>query len=192
MLRRVAALAGTLAMLASAAPAADPKPIETFKAYAVSLGSGRSSQLTININRWSTDEEREMLLQTLQEFGRDKLIDALMKIRPPVGYMRAPNSLAYDLYYARDNVAPDGSRHVVIATNRYVNFREVASSTRSMKYQLTLIEIHIDKDGKGEGKMVPAAMVSWDKEKKKLEIENYQTFPIDLMKVTSSRPKAKS
>ena len=191
MRRRIAALALVLVTLASTTLADKTKPIETFKAFAASLGSGRSSVLTITINRWSTDEEREMLLETLQEFGRDKLIDALMKIRPPVGYMRAPNSLGYDLYYARDHPDPDGSRRVVIATNRYVNFREAAANTRSMKYQLTLIEIHLDKDGKGEGKMVPAAMVSWDKEKKKIEIENYQTFPVDLLSVTASKPKAK-
>ena len=192
MRRRMTFLAAVLVLLASTAPAASPKPIETFKAFAASLGTGRTSVLTITLNRWSTDEEREMLLETLQEFGRDKLIDALTKIRPPVGYMRAPNSLGYDLYYARNHPNPDGSRRVVIATNRYVNFREAANNTRSMKYQLTLIELHLDKDGKGEGKMVPAAMVSWDKEKKKIEVENYNALPVDLINVQTTQPKMKS
>ena len=31
-----------------------------------------------------------------------------------------------------------------------------------MQYQFTLIELHIDKNGKGGGKLVPAAKVSWD------------------------------
>jgi hypothetical protein len=73
--------------------------------------------------------------------------------------------------------ALDGSRRIVIATNRRVSFREVASNTRSMQYQLTLIEIHLDKDGKGEGKMVPAAKVSWDKKDKKIEVEDTPPFP---------------
>jgi hypothetical protein len=30
-----------------------------------------------------------------------------------------------------------------------------------------LIEIHLDKSGKGEGKLVPAAKVSWDKQPRK-------------------------
>ncbi|MGE5277460.1 MAG: hypothetical protein ACM3SU_10735, partial [Acidobacteriota bacterium] len=79
-------LAGTVFL-----PAEKAKPIETFRAFAASLGTGRASAVDITINRWSTDEEREMLLTTLQEFGPDKLLDALMKIRPPVGYMRTPN-----------------------------------------------------------------------------------------------------
>lgn len=188
MNRWIAVLAAAQLALSGSLPAAEPKPIETFKAFAASLGTGQSSVLTITINRWSTDEEREMLLTTLQEFGRDKMIDALQKIRPPVGWMRLPNAIGYDLYYARNHPNPDGSRRVVIATNRLVNFREAAGNTRSMQYQLTLIEIHIDKDGKGEGKMVPAAKVSWDKKEKKIEVENYNALPVDLLSVQATKP----
>jgi hypothetical protein len=164
------------------------KPIETFTAFAASLGTGKSGVVNITINRWSTDEEREMLLTTLQEFGQNKLLDALEKIRPPIGYMRTPNSLGYDLYYARNIPNPDGSRRVVLATNRPVAFREAANSARSMQYQFTLVEMRIGKDGKGEGKMVPAARVSWDKDAKKLEIENYGALPVDLLSVTAKTP----
>ena len=192
MHRRRAAVPILVALLVLAGPALltaeKAKPIETFTAFAASLGTGRSSRVDITINRWSTDEEREMLLTTLQEFGPDKLLDALMKIRPPVGYMRTPNSLGYDLFYARNNPNPDGSRKVVLATNRRVAFREAANNTRSMQYQFTLIEIHLDKSGKGDGKMVPAAKVTWDKDAKKLEIENYQALPVDLLRVTAKTP----
>src|SRR5215510_11777246 len=188
MKRRIAILAAALLTLSGGLPAADPKPIETFKAFAASLGTGQASLLTVTITRWSTDEEREMLLTTLQEFGRDKLIDALMKIRPPVGYMRLPNTIGYDLYYARNHPNPDGSRRIVLATDRDVNFREAAKNTRSMQYRLTLIEIHLGKDGKGEGKLVPAAKVSWDKKGKKIEVENYNALPVDLLNVQAAKP----
>ena len=171
--------------LAGGAMTAAPKPIESFRAFAVGLGTGKAGIIDIDIYRWSTDEEREALLTTLVEFGPDKLLDALEKIRPPVGYIRTPTSLSYDLYYARDNPAPDGGRRIVLATNRRVSFREAANNTRSMQYQFTLIEIHLDKDGKGEGKLVPAAKVSWDKETKRIEIENYNALPVDLTTVTT-------
>ncbi len=174
--------------IASVALAQKSKPVETFSAFAASLGTGRSSVINVTVNRWSTDEERESLLTTLQEFGSDKLVDALQKIRPPVGFMRTPNSRGYTLYYARNIPNPDGSRRVVIATDRPVAFGEAANSTRSMQYRVTLIELHLDKDGKGEGKMVPAAKISWDKDKKKLEIENYGALPVDLMSVKAKTP----
>src|SRR5580765_8954199 len=72
--------------------------VEKFSAIGVHMGKGRSSRIDIVIRRWSTDEEREKLLTTLQEFGQDKLLDALMKIRPPAGYMRTANSMGYDLF----------------------------------------------------------------------------------------------
>jgi hypothetical protein len=139
------------------------------------------------VYRWSTDEEREALLTTLQEFGPDGLLKALEKIRPPVGRMRTPGSIGWDLYYARNNPLPDGSRRVILATNRRVAFREVANNTRSMQYQFTLIEMRIDKHGNGEGKLVPAAKVSWDRDSKRIEIENYSALPVDLLKVTSKK-----
>jgi hypothetical protein len=162
-----------------------PKPIETFKAFSAALGTGKTGVIIIDIFRWSTDEEREILLTTLVEFGPDKLLDALPRIRPPVGSIRTTTTLAYDLYYARNNSAPDGGRHVVLATNRRVNLREASNSTRSMEYQFTLVEIHLDKDGKGEGKLVPAAKVSWDKASKKIEIENYNALPVDLINIVA-------
>jgi len=165
------------------------KPIETFTCFAANMQRGNAGVIDINIYRWSTDQEREMLLTTLQEKGRDALIDALMSIRPRVGYMRTPNSIGYDLFYARNNVQPDGSRHIVLATNRRVAFKEAQNNTRSMQYQLTAIEIHLDKDGKGEGKMQPAAKISWDAKDKKIELENYNALPIDLVNVTAKTPK---
>lgn len=181
-------LAVLFLMGAAGAAAREEKPIEKFTAFAASLGTGKAGTVEIAISRWSTDEERERLLTTLQEFGRDKLIDELQKIRPPVGYIRTPTSLAYDLYYARNHPAPDGGRRIVLATNRRVSFREAAYNTRSMQYQFTLVELHIDKNGKGDGKIVPAAKVTWDKDAKRIEIENYNALPVDLLQVTQKTP----
>ena len=179
---------GLLLAAAAIALARVPKPIESFTAFAASLGTGKTAVVEIDVFRWSTDAERERLLTTLQEFGPDKLVDALMKIRPPVGSLRTPGSLSYDLYYARNIPAPDGGRRVILATNRPVSFRELVNNTRSTQYQLTLIEIHIGRDGKGEGKLVPAAKVSWDRQAKRIEIENYDALPVDLLNVTAKTP----
>src|SRR5678816_2554301 len=192
-MRRIAAmglLAITALFTAGVLISEDEKPIETLTCFAANMQRGNASVIDIAIYRWSTDQEREMLLTTLQEKGRDALIDALMSIRPRVGYMRTPNSIGYDLFYARNNPQPDGSRRIVVATNRRVAFGEAANNTRSMQYQLTAIEIHLDKDGKGEGKMQPAAKISWDARDKKIELENHNALPIDLVNVTSKGPKS--
>lgn len=167
--------------------AADQKPIETYTAFAASLGTGRTAIVDLRVTRWSTDQEREMLLTTLQEFGRERLLSALEKL-PPVGTIRTSNSIGYDLYYAREHKEADGSRRVFLATNRPVSFRELLNNTRSKDFQFTLIELRLGPDGKGEGKLVPAAKVSWDKDAKRIEIENYSALPVDLLQVTANNP----
>lgn len=174
-----------VASLASTTLAQNAKPIETFTAFAANVGTGETSLTEISVSRWSTDQEREMLLTTLQEFGPGKLVDALSKIRPPVGYIYTPGRVRDYFLYARNDVLPDGSRHVVLATNRPAI---VLSSARSTQYQVTLVEIHLGADGKGEGKLVPAAKISWDKDAKKIEIENYNALPTDLLQVTAKKP----
>jgi len=180
-------IASTLAGFAGTSLAAD-KPIEKFEAFAAALGTGRAGLIEIGVTRWSTDQEREKLLTTLMEFGSNKLADELSKIRPPVGYLRTPSSVGYDLFYARNHPNPDGTRRVVLATNRPVTFREVTNAQRSTQYQVTVIELHIGADGKGEGKMVPAAKIHWDNATKTIEIENYSALPVDLLSVKSVKP----
>ena len=57
-----------------------------------------------------------------------------------------------------------------------------------MDYQFTIIELRLGANGEGEGKIVPAAKVTWDHEAKRLEIENYNALPVDLTKVTAKAP----
>ncbi len=175
-------IASTLLSATNLVRAEDPKPVETYTAFAASLGTGKTALVDIAVTRWSTDQEREMLLTTLQEFGRDKLVDTLQKL-PPVGTIRTSNSLGYDLYYAREHRAADGGRRVILATNRRLSFRELLNNTRSKDYQFTLIELRLPPDGKGEGKLVPAAKVTWDKDAKRIEIENYSALPVELLQV---------
>jgi hypothetical protein len=174
-------------LLSAVLALADSQPVLKLTAFAASLERGKTGLINIDINRWSTDEEREALLTTLQEFGQDKLLDTLQKVRPPVGRISMPGRLGWDLYYARNLPNPDGSRRIVVATNRAVAFGEAATNTRSMQYQFTLAEIHLDAEGNGEGKLVTAARLSWDKASKKLEIENYGALPVDLINVSTKK-----
>jgi hypothetical protein len=88
--------------------------------------------------------------------------------------------LGHDLHYAWQTPLPDGGRRIVIATDRYIGFREAANQPRTTDYPFTLIEIRVNKEGKGEGKMAVATKISFDKKKKQIELENYSTEPVRL------------
>ena len=161
-------------------------PVAKFTCIAPSLGFGEAGMLTITITRWSTDQERDMLKNTLVSGGPDKLLAALQSIRPPVGTISSPNTMGYDLFFARNNVMPDGTRQVVLATNRRVGMGEVASDNATIDYRFNLIEIRLDKNGNGEGKMAPASRVTWNPQTQKVEINSYSEMSVDLMKVKAT------
>ena len=142
--------------------------------------------ITIDVRRWSTDQERDMLRNTLAQGGEDKLLAALQNIRPPVGYISTPGTMGYDLYYARKNVLPNGDQQIVIATNRRVAMGEVASSTATMNYRFNVIEMHLDAGGNGVGKMAPFSRVAWNAQLQKIEISDWSgDMPVDFEKVTT-------
>ena len=182
------ALAGLLlaagARIAGAETA--PAPKLRLNAFAVNLsgiGRVRAEPLQIVIDRWSTDAEHDKLLGVLKEKGSDKLLDALQAVKPRAGYIRTTTSLGWDIQYARDNPLPDGGRRIVFATDRPMSFFERRNQTRSSEYEFMLCEIHLGKDGTGEGKLAVLAKISYDKAKNQIEIENYGLQPVRLTRV---------
>lgn len=158
---------------------------ERFTALAVNMSNvGRSGANTIEIavDRWSTDAERDRLLTTLMERGADKLLDVLREMRR-VGYIRSPNSLGYDLHYARRTPLPDGGERVVLATDRPVGFWEAVNQPRSLDYPFTIIELHLNADGEGEGKLSIATKIVADKDSKTVVLEDYANQPVRLTSV---------
>jgi hypothetical protein len=164
---------------------------ERFTAFAVNMGSpgrGGADTVEIVVERWSTDTERDKLMKALVEKGPEKLLDTLQDL-PRVGYFRTPNSIGYDLHYARKAPLPEGGERIVLLTDRYIGFWEAANRPRTIDYPFTLIELHINGDGEGEGKMSLATKVRFDKEASTIELENYQTQPVLLKSVRRQAAK---
>jgi len=177
----VVAIGVALVIPASAQEKAEkPKPVR-FSAFAVNLGSGPSAGvLDIVLERLSSDEERATLITALMEKGQDLLLKELQKVKPRVGYIRTPNSLGYDLQYAYRFVNADGSSRVVIATDRWIGYWEASRQPRTMDYPFTLIEMRLDKDGNGEGRMAVGTKITKSKDGKTVELENYGISPVAL------------
>jgi hypothetical protein len=160
---------------------------EKFTAFAVNLDGTRMAQagagvVEMVVERYSTDAERDRLLKALIENGPDKLLDTLQSL-PRVGYIRTPNSIGYDLHYARKTPLPEGGERVVMATDRYISFWEAANRPRTIDYPFTLIELRLNREGEGEGKISIATRITIDKERNQIELENYGTQPVLLTTV---------
>jgi hypothetical protein len=149
-------------------------------------GARRAGIVEINVDRWSSDQERDSLLDTLRTQGENSLLTSLQETKR-VGFIRTPDRLGWDLHYATETPTSDGGKDIVIATDRPIRFWEAANLTRTLRYPFTVIEIHLDKDGKGEGRMSTAAKLSMSKDGKTLELENYSTQPVILERVAEQR-----
>lgn len=177
------AMAGLMAVGALAQTMGAP---ERFTAFAINMGSlsgpTSASTVEIDVNRWSSEAERGKLIATLLDKGPEKLLDVLQS-NPKVGYIKTPNSLGYDLHYAHKTALPEGAERVVIATDRYISFWEARNQPRSIDYPFTVIEMHVNRDGQGEGKMSIATKIDVDKESNTIVLENYGTQPVLLENV---------
>ena len=187
----IAALAFTaFSMHAKSLRAAD-QPLLSLRAFAVDMsspGAARSGTLDIVIERWSSEAERQTLRDALIESGSDKLLSTLQRMKPRAGYIRSGSSLGWDIHYAREEVSPvTGGRRIVFATDRPMGSWEIINRPRSADYEFTFGEIRIGADGKGEGKLVPAAKVHFDKDTQVVEIENYASEPVRLTTVSADR-----
>ncbi len=172
----------------AAAPAAastrgGPPIIAYWTAWALNmLGGGGGTTVTIGIYRWSSDAERAALINILKTEGNEQLVADMSQL-PQVGFIMTQGTLAYALYYARENTLPDGTRQVVLATNRPISFGGAIAPGAQQRYDLGVIEMRFDKNGKGEGKVIGQGMAKIDPSTGKIEVDNYMGQPSRLMQI---------
>lgn len=150
------------------------------------MGAGQGGLVQITINRWSTPEERQTLVDAFRQKGGDGLLAALQDL-PSVGKLHTPNTLGWDIHYAIQKPSEDGGRRIIIATDRSITFWEASRSTRSADYSFTLVEMRLGANGKGEGRMSLATRVALSKDGKNVELENYGSDPVRLQNVRKQK-----
>ena len=108
---------------------------------------------------------------------------------PQVGYIYTQGTLAYALFYSRENTLPDGSKQIVLASNRpHLLRRRRSRPGAQQKYDLGVIEMRFPKNGgDGEGKIILQGMAKIDDKTGKIEIENYRGQPTRLMQIKEVR-----
>jgi hypothetical protein len=155
-------------LLAAAAPAisADDKPTETIDAQAMGTSTqmGRNVGIKVIINRYSTQEDRQVLVDAFKKGQSQGLVKALQDMKP-VGRIAITGTLGYDLAYIAVIPSPTG-RKIRFATNRQIRFAEAYNNGPSMAYDLTAGEFNInDADkNKSNGVLYPASQLIINKQ----------------------------
>jgi hypothetical protein len=165
--------------------------ITAFAVNMSNIGTGGTATVEFDVDRWSPESERTRLISVMQEKGADALLEALRAL-PSHGRMRFPAwqgpdplnaRLGWDIRYASQRSEPEGGRRIVLALDRYLSFWEVANRPRTIDYPFTFVEIHVDKNGEGEGKLSIATKVDFNKTRNVIELETYASEPVRLQQV---------
>jgi hypothetical protein len=180
------AAAALLAAAAFAVQAAEPemKP-EVYTAVAMNMNAGpgpSTGRLTIRIKRWSTEEERAAWLRILAEKGSEKLVEALRKERKSIGNLNFTNTVAYDFKYARQYQL-DGTRHIVLATDRPVTMGELQRNALSLDKGVTIVHLVLPPGAEAKGELLVGAELRLDAETRELTLEHLGTTPVRLTQV---------
>lgn len=150
------------------------------------IAVGKSTRIEIYIDRWSSPEERNMLLGTLAESGPQALVDALQRIEP-VGRIRVGTRTSYPLSYSRQFVNEDGSRTIRLVTDRPISGLEALNSSRTMEHAFSLFEMKVDANNEGEGTVIAGARIKLDMEAGTMGIESYDSAPLRLGSIRPGR-----
>ena len=159
--------------------------IEKYEGNAIAQVQGGSSLAEINIYRWTSDEEREELLgevkdATAHSRPNDRAVAKALRGYEKVGYAFFASQQGYPLRYARKFEMPDGKTKIILATDRPVSFQEVYSQSQLGDFDVTLVVLNLDKDGKGDGYISVGTEVKWNDAEGKIEITNTSSQPVSL------------
>ena len=186
-------------------------PMLSFTATTDNITAANDS-VKIDVLRWSTDAERDQLLSAWTDpppadaggrgaggrGGRGgaaqapppptpegSLLNALGKA-PTVGYLWSSEVAGYSIHYAVRLPAPDGGERIVFVTDRRLgasNDRWKPVSGGANGYEFSVVELHLNSKGEGEGKISLTGKVAVDSPAKTIALENYSASPVVLKSV---------
>lgn len=142
--------------------------------------------LRIQIERYSTDDERDTAVKTLQTGGSAALTAALRR-SASAGYVEVGEK-RWTIRYAREETTPKG-RHVVVVVDQPMFFLgggELNAKPRE-GFDLALIQFEVDEIGMGQGTMAAAVRIQAGGPAG-IEVADYSNQPITLVIVTKTYP----
>jgi hypothetical protein len=110
---------------------------------------------------------------------------------PTVGYLWTTDVTGYSIKYAYHASSPGGGERIVLATDRRLGAYSPAwkvaaaagtdaSTNEPASYEFTLVEIHLDAKGTGEGKTSLTTKVVPDNDARTVALDHYATTPAIL------------
>ncbi len=145
--------------------------------------AGRSRPFSLIINSYTPANQIRELNEALGRDGQDGLLNALSKmdagrIQIGTGIGVPANAIIVDPW-------GEGGRKLTVFFERNVSFFELRYGTRSEMYRVGYAELFLNREGRGEGTLIPAARVRL-KDGNVWEVEDFGVFPARLLGLRAS------
>jgi hypothetical protein len=152
-LAMVSAVTTAIAAGAAAAPGEPAVRAEQFTGSLVNIERGAhfSQPFVLYVDHYATEAEVQRLTDVLTAKGPFSLRDEMWKNQ--AGYLSIGGGIGLPVGAVFSQATPDGRIVRVLLNRRLGNF-EVQNYTRSSKYLFTVLELHLDKNGRGDGLLV--------------------------------------
>ena len=159
---------------------------EGYSAVAVGTGGpsgGKSIPFDFRVSRFTSDEEVDQLADLLKQKGPDALRRSMEKL--DVGRISPVGSVGNQIAVARKKQV--GSDTVItIVTARVMPFLELYRGGRTTDYPFGFLQVKLNDKGQGNGQIMAAAKIRFDKKKGHYEIESYGN---QYIKAVNVRPR---
>jgi hypothetical protein len=171
---------------------------EQFSGESLSVTDGeRNGPVDIIIAKWSSDADVARLSESLQKADGESLLALLHDQHPRIGVVLMPGVGAHgarartrtprNVLFARDVKTPSG-RQVIVIADEHLGLGESRLDARQSVPEFNLIDIRFGPDGRGVGKVVSAADMTYNAKTGMVEVKDFSTRPARLIDVLAQKP----
>jgi hypothetical protein len=146
-------------------------------------GRPASALVDIMVTSWTSAQNHRLLMRTLLERGPNAFADLLCNFSPhgSFGVFASPD---VTIRYAWQAVDRDKSTRIYLAADAPIFLTPRLWVDRVPPSEpLTFVELRLDQDGKGEGKLANVRQLSADEGRDVIELRDYSQLPVRLMRV---------
>jgi hypothetical protein len=127
----------------------------------------------------------------------EKALEIALSRAPTVGYLWSSEVSGYALHYAVRLPEQGGGERVILITDRRLGAWDDswkvagsdAASEPAANYEFSVIELHLNSKGEGEGKISLTGKMTVDSRAKTMALENYSALPVVLRNVRRQKPE---
>jgi len=145
--------------------------------------AGRTGQFSLIVNNYTAPNQVRLLNEALGRGGQDALLDELSKM--DAGRIQLGSGIGVPANAIIAEPWGDGGTRLTVFYQRDVRFFELRYGTRSENYRVGYAEIFLNRNGRGEGTLIPAARVRL-RDGNTWEVEDFGAFPARLMGLRAS------